>query len=84
MNRVETVPNFLPERPQRADARRNYEKLISARSETGEESGAPTLKAFERFVRKKTGELKNQGAQEVEYSVSIEAGRVKLKARVSA
>ena len=61
-----------------------YEKLISARSQTGEASGAPTLNAFERFVRKKTGELKNQGAQEVEYSVSIEAGRVKLRARVSA
>jgi hypothetical protein len=35
------------------------------------------------FVHKKTKELKDKGGQEVEYTVSIESGRVKLKARVS-
>ncbi len=60
-----------------------YEKLIEARTETGERSGAPSLKDFERFVRNKTKDLKKKGGRQVEYSVNIENGRVKLKARVS-
>jgi hypothetical protein len=60
-----------------------YQKLIEARTETGEKAGAPSLKDFQGFVRKKTKELKDKGGQEVEYTVSIEGGRVKLKARVS-
>jgi hypothetical protein len=35
-------------------------------------------------VRKKTQELKDKGGSEVEYSVTIQDGRVKLKARISA
>jgi hypothetical protein len=61
-----------------------YSKLIEARSETGESAGAPTLKDFERFVRQKTKALQDKGGREVEYTVSIEGGRVKLKARISA
>jgi hypothetical protein len=61
-----------------------YKKLIEARSETGEKAGAPSLKDFERFVQQKTKDLKTKQGQAVEYTVSIEAGRVKLKARVSA
>jgi hypothetical protein len=60
-----------------------YQKLIEARTETGEKAGAPNLKDFERFVRQKTKELKRKGNEEVEYTVSVEGGRVKLKARVS-
>jgi len=60
-----------------------YDKLIAARAETGESAGAPSLKDFERFVRQKTKDLQEKGGNEVEYSVSIEGGRVKLKARVS-
>jgi hypothetical protein len=60
-----------------------YQKLIEARMETGEKAGAPSLKDFERFVRQKTKELKDKGNEEVEYTVSVEGGRVKLKARVS-
>ncbi len=60
-----------------------YQKLIEARTETGEKAGAPSLKDFERFVRQKTKELKVKGSEEVEYTVSVEGGRVKLKARVS-
>jgi len=60
-----------------------YKKLIEARTETGEKAGAPSLKDFERFVRKKTKELKDKGGHEIEYTVSIESGKVKLKARVS-
>jgi hypothetical protein len=61
-----------------------YQKLIEAHNESGESAAAPNLQAFERFVRKKTQELKDKGGNEVEYSVTIQDGRVKLKARISA
>ena len=61
-----------------------YRKLIEAHTESGESAAAPNLQAFERFVRKKTQELKDKGGSEVEYSVTIQDGRVKLKARISA
>ena len=61
-----------------------YEKLIEARTETGERSNTPSLQDFERFVRQKTKDLKEKGGREIEYTVSVEGGRVKLKARVSA
>jgi len=60
-----------------------YEKLIEARGETGEKASAPSLKDFERFVQQKTKELQDKGGREVEYTVGIEGGRVRLKARVS-
>ena len=60
-----------------------YEKLIEARSETGERSSTPSLQDFERFVQQKTKDLKDKGGREIEYTVSVEGGRVKLKARVS-
>ena len=60
-----------------------YEKLIEARTETGERASTPNLKDFERFVRQKTKELKDKGGRKVEYTVNIESGRVKLKARIS-
>lgn len=59
-----------------------YEKLIEARTEAGQRSGTPSLKDFENFVREKTKDLKNKGGRNVEYSVNIENGRVKLKARI--
>jgi hypothetical protein len=60
-----------------------YQQLLAARNEAGEAAEPPALPAFERFVRKKTKELKDKGGREIEYSVSIEDGRVKLKARIS-
>ncbi|HXZ12847.1 MAG TPA: MXAN_5187 C-terminal domain-containing protein [Candidatus Sulfotelmatobacter sp.] len=60
-----------------------YKKLIEARTEAGEKAPAPSLKDFERFVCQKTRDLKDKGGHEIEYTVSIEAGRVKLKARIS-
>ena len=60
-----------------------YRNVIEARAEGGEKSGEPSLKDFERFVRKKTKELQNKGGRRVEYTVSIEGGRFKLKARIS-
>jgi hypothetical protein len=60
-----------------------YHHLVQARAETGEKSAVPSLKDFERFVQKKTKDLKDKGGREIEYTVSIENGHVKLKARVS-
>jgi len=60
-----------------------YAKLMQARDVTGESAGAPSLQDFERFVKQKTNALKGKGGQQIEYSVSVEGGRVKLKARVS-
>lgn len=60
-----------------------YRKVVDARAETGEASSAPSLKDFERFVEKKTKELQSKGGRNVEYTVSVEGGRVKLKARIS-
>ncbi|HEY6466504.1 MAG TPA: MXAN_5187 C-terminal domain-containing protein [Candidatus Acidoferrales bacterium] len=60
-----------------------YSRLIAARTETGETSGAPSLRDFEKFVKNKTKDLKSKGGNEVEYTVSIESGKVKLKARIS-
>jgi len=60
-----------------------YRKLIEARTEAGDKAAAPSLKDFERFVRQKTTDLKEKGGHEIEYTVSVEAGRVKLKARIS-
>ncbi|HTZ74293.1 MAG TPA: MXAN_5187 C-terminal domain-containing protein [Candidatus Aquilonibacter sp.] len=60
-----------------------YQKLIEARNETGERSGAPSLQDFEKFVRNKTKDLKSKGGNEVEYTVSVEDGKVRLKARIA-
>ncbi len=61
-----------------------YYKMLEARVGTGEKAGAASLQDFERFVRQKTRELQDKGGREVEYTVSVENGRVKLKARISA
>jgi hypothetical protein len=63
--------------------RKLYKKLIDARTEAGDNAGAPSLKDFEKFVCQKTKDLINKGGHEIEYTVSVEAGRVKLKARIS-
>ncbi len=67
---------------EREKVERLYRKLLEARSETGESAGAPSLGDFQKFVRKKTEELKKKGGHEIEYSVAVEGGRVKLKARI--
>lgn len=61
-----------------------YQKLVEAKTQAGEKTDALTLENFQEFVRLKTAQLKQQkkGADEVEYSVSVENGQVKLKARV--
>lgn len=61
-----------------------YRKLVEARTAAGEKGETPDFEEFSRFVRNKTQQLKSQKpSSQVEYTVSVEAGRVKLKARVS-
>jgi hypothetical protein len=62
-----------------------YRKLVEARTATGEKGGTPNFDEFSKFVREKTHQLRSKkAASQVEYTVSVEAGRVKLKARISA
>jgi hypothetical protein len=60
-----------------------YRALVEAKKNAGESTDALTLDNFREFVRLKTQQLKKQkGTDQVEYTVSIENGQVKLKARV--
>jgi hypothetical protein len=77
------VLSFSNPQKERSKIQTLYDKLIETRAKTGESVGAPTLNDFERFVEQKTKDLQDKGGREIEYSVSIEGGRVKLKARVS-
>jgi hypothetical protein len=61
-----------------------YCKLVEARTATGEKGGTPNFEEFSKFVRSKTQQLKSKkAASQVEYTVSVEGGKVKLKARLS-
>ncbi|MGH9710751.1 MAG: MXAN_5187 C-terminal domain-containing protein, partial [Candidatus Acidiferrales bacterium] len=61
-----------------------YQKLVEIRTVTGEKGGTPSFEDFGKFVRQKTRELKSRkSASQVEYTVTVEDGRVKLKARVT-
>jgi hypothetical protein len=59
-----------------------YKALVEAKQKAGEKTDSLTLDGFQNFVRNKTQQLKQQaGAEQVEYSVTMEDGQVKLKAR---
>ena len=58
-----------------------YRTLVEARQKAGEKADV-NFEQFHRFVREKTDQLKKQmGCQQVEYTVSVEGGQVKLKAK---
>ncbi len=60
-----------------------YRKLIEARQGAGNEGSSPSFEEFQKFVRRKTQELmQKKGCEQVEYVVTVEDGKVKLKARV--
>src|ERR1700676_192473 len=66
---------------------KKVEQLFAAfresKTQTGEEIESLTMDAFQRFVRQKTDQLiKQQGAHEVEYIVTVEGNHARLKARV--
>jgi hypothetical protein len=60
-----------------------YAAFRTAKKQAGESMEKHTLEAFQRFVRQKTDQLKEQqNAHEVEYIVTLEGKRALLKARV--
>jgi len=70
-------PDREPEKVQQL-----YSALVEAKKKAGEKTDALTLDNFQEFVRQKTKQLKKQaGTGQVEYSISMEDGQVKLKAR---
>jgi hypothetical protein len=70
-------PDREPEKVQQL-----YKALVEAKQKAGEKTDALTLDNFQNFVRNKTQQLKKQaGAEQVEYTISVEDGQVKLKAR---
>jgi hypothetical protein len=60
-----------------------YAAFRAAKEMAGESMEKHTIEAFQRFVRQKTAQLKEQqNAHEVEYIVTLEGKRAQLKARV--
>lgn len=58
-----------------------YNAMVAAKSKAGESSGA-SFESFQTFVQKKTDQIrKDFGCHAVEYSVELENGQVKLKAK---
>jgi hypothetical protein len=58
-----------------------FKAVSEARSKAGEKSTA-NLDSFKKFVQQKTTEIRKQyGCQAVEYSIEMQAGKVKLKAK---
>lgn len=58
-----------------------YHTMVEAKRNVGEKADI-NFEQFHKFVRQKTEQLKKQlGCQQVEYSVTVEGGEVKLKAK---
>ncbi|HXE74446.1 MAG TPA: MXAN_5187 C-terminal domain-containing protein [Candidatus Xenobia bacterium] len=58
-----------------------YRSMLEAKKVAGEK-GDINFEQFHKFVRQKTEQLRQQmGCKEVEYSISVEGGQVKLKAK---
>lgn len=63
---------------------RLYNALVAAKKKSGE-SVSGNLDSFSTFVKKKTDQIRKQyGCQAVEYSVELQDGQVKLKAKAKA
>jgi hypothetical protein len=62
-----------------------YEAFRDAKHQAGENTSKLSLEAFQSFLGRKTDELRKQNAgANVEFIVSVEDGKVKLKARTAA
>ena len=69
------------EKASKEDVERLYNALVAAKKKSGEEVSG-NLESFASFVKKKSGEIRKQhGCQAVEYSVELQDGQVKLKAK---
>jgi hypothetical protein len=69
------------EKASKEDVERLYNALLAAKKKSGE-AVSGNLESFASFVKKKTSEIRKQhGCQAVEYSVELQDGQVKLKAK---
>jgi hypothetical protein len=65
----------------REQVERLYNALVAAKQKSGE-AVSGNLDSFNSFVRKKTDQIRKQyGCHAVEYSVELQGGQVKLKAK---
>jgi hypothetical protein len=72
------------EQPEREQVERLYNTLVAAKKKAGEKVSG-SLDSFSSFVQKKTDEIRKQyGCQDVEFSVELAEGHVKLKAKAKA
>ena len=62
-----------------------FDAMVEAKKRAGEKNGAAgSFESFQAFVRKKTEQIrKEQKCNSVEYSVEVEKGQVKLKAKAN-
>jgi hypothetical protein len=59
-----------------------YDAMLTARQSAGENAGGASFDSFKAFVKKKTEQIrKDYGCHQVEYSVEMENGQVRLKAK---
>ena len=63
-----------------------FDAMVEAKKRAGEKpNAAGTFESFQTFVKKKTEQIRNeQKCSSVEYSVEVEKGQVRLKAKASA
>lgn len=66
-------------------ARALYDAMVEARSRAGAAGAGGTFEAFQQFLKKKTEQIRDQQkCSGVEYSVEIENGQPRLKAKAKA
>jgi hypothetical protein len=72
------------DKSEREQVERLFNTLVAAKKKAGENVSG-TLDSFSTFVQKKTAEIRKQyGCQDVEFSVELNGGHVKLKAKAKA
>jgi hypothetical protein len=68
-------------KPEREQVETLYKALVEAKSKAGENVSG-NLDSFQTFVQKKTSQIRKQfSCEKVEYSVEVQDGQVKLKAK---
>jgi hypothetical protein len=73
-----------PDNTERDQVERLFNTLVAAKKKAGENVSG-TLDSFSTFVQKKTQEIRKQyGCRDVEFSVELTDGHVKLKAKAKA
>ena len=78
------TPHSVTDKTEREQVERLFNTLVAAKKKAGENVSG-NLDSFASFVQKKTEEIrKKYGCQDVEFSVELTDGHVKLKAKAKA